>query len=189
VLHHGDHPEASLIKTSWYASNISHQLAASLGKNWFCCANSLVHEPQVGCDSCKATLSVCIHADHKLMYSFLDALIASFSDGDVRLMLLVLQTIGQQLRTVEPTSLKTFIEGVEAKMAALAAAYALSQRSRLMLELILEMKNAKKIKEKHGAGSLESNLNADVMVQLRNCSADRVALHSISWEQVCLQPL
>lgn len=120
------------------------------------------------------------------MYSLLGALQASFSDGDVQLMLLVLQTVGQQMRIAEPNSFKAFLERAESKMTALAAAKQLSQRSRLMLELIVEMKNSKKIKEKHGAGSLESNLNADVMQQLRSCSVERVAMHSLTWDHVRL---
>jgi hypothetical protein len=118
------------------------------------------------------------------MYSLLHCLKGNFKDGDVQLMLLVLQTVGQQMRTAEPGSFKTFMEGVETKMAALAGANELSQRSRLMLELIVEMKNSKKIKEKHGAGSLQSNLNADVMHLLRSCNVERVTMHGLTWEQV-----
>jgi hypothetical protein len=114
----------------------------------------------------------------------LDSLKDFFTDGDVQLMLLVLQTVGQQLRTAEPESFKKFLEGVETKMVALAGAKELSQRSRLMLELIVEMKNSKKIKEKHGAGSLESNLNADVMHQLRSCDVAHVTMHNLTWQQV-----
>lgn len=130
-------------------------------------------------------LPILLHAaDHKLVYSILGSLKAGFSDGDVRLMLLVLQTVGQQIRTAEPGSFKAFIEGLDTKMSALAAEEKLSQRSRLMLELIVEMRNAKKIKEKHGAGSLESNLNADVLEQLQSCNVERVALHDLTWKQV-----
>ena len=130
------------------------------------------------------TVTGCFCADNQLMYSLLDAMKDSFSDGDVQLMLLVLQTVGQPMRTAEPNCFKALLQGAETKMAALAAVNKLSQRSRLMLELILEMKDSKKIKEKHGAGSLEANLNADVVQELRNCSVERVALHSLTWKHV-----
>lgn len=148
------------------------------------CLDSVLCVQCVACILKLCMVTGCSYADNQLMYSLLDSMKASLSDGDVRLMLLVLQTVGQQLRAAEPNSFKALLEGTETKMDALASENNLSQRARLMLELIVEMKNSKKIKEKHGAGSLQSNLNAEVMQQLQSCNVERVALHSLTWEHV-----
>eukprot|EP00892_Ulva_mutabilis_P003510 jgi/Ulvmu1/1530/UM011_0260.1 len=121
----------------------------------------------------------------KVMYSLLEHLKEAFSDGDVHLILLVLNTVGFQLRGDDAAGMKTFIESVHAKSASKKASGDLSQRARLMLELIVDIKNNRKRKIGGVHAGLDASLPPATLKQLRECNADLIALHHVTWEQLC----
>lgn len=123
-------------------------------------------------------------AGSKVIYSLLEHLKQKFSDGDVHLILLVLQTVGYQLRGDDGVGMKAFIESVHGKSATLRTNNALSQRARLMLELIVDIKNNRKRKNLGGHVGLEAAVPAGTLKQLRECNAEAMALHHITWPQV-----
>lgn len=118
------------------------------------------------------------------MYSLLEHLKAGFSDGDVHLMLLTLNTVGYELRGDDAVGMKEFIENVHAKSSSCKAENVLSQRARLMLELIVDIKNNRKHKAGGVYAGLEASLPAVTLKQLKECNADLIALDHITWAQV-----
>lgn len=102
----------------------------------------------------------------------------------MHLVLLVLQTVGYQLRSDDAVGMKALIESVHAKSATLKASNSLSQRARLMLELIVDLKNNRKRKNMGGHVGLEATVPPATLKQLRDCNADAMALHYITWPQV-----
>lgn len=123
-------------------------------------------------------------AGSKVIYSLLEHLKDKFSDFDVHLILLVLQTVGYQLRSDDGVGMKAFIESLHAKSATLRTSNALSQRARLMLELIVDIKNNRKRKNLGGHVGLEATVPAGTLKLLRECNAEAIALHHITWPQV-----
>jgi hypothetical protein len=130
-------------------------------------------------------------ADGKLVYSLLQLLKESCTDGDIQLMLLLLQSVGHALRAEDPAALKMFIGSVEDLMGTLGRAKKLTQRARLLMELVVDMKDSKK--QKRRPAGLEAHFPADVLKQLRGCSIESVAIHSLTWQHVrlcslCISP-
>ena len=109
-----------------------------------------------------------------MIYSLLEHVKKSFSDGDVHLILLILQTVGYQLRADDAVGMKQFITGVHARSAEMKANDALTQRARLMLELIVDIKNNRKRTNMGGNVGLEAAVPPATLKQLRDSGVDTV---------------
>lgn len=117
------------------------------------------------------------------MFSLLEHLKAGFTETDISLMVTTLHTIGLRLRSADAPSMKTFVLSVHARSAELASKEALSQRARLMLDLVVDIKNNRK-----RASPQAANLPADVAKLLRESNVDTVAL-DVTWDKVRHPPL
>ena len=126
---------------------------------------------------------LCTRAGSDVMFSLLEHLKAGFSDGDVTLLVHVLHSVGFQLRAGDAVAMKDFVVGVHSKAAELASQSALSQRARLMLDLVVDIKNNRKRDER---GGRTASLPADVANLLRDSNVEAVALEQLSWNKVCM---
>lgn len=82
------------------------------------------------------------------------------SEIDVDLIVSILSTIGLKLRNEDPSAMKDFVLSVHTRAAELGQSGSLTQRARLMLELVVDVKNNKGSNKASGAATaLSPGLN------------------------------
>ena len=125
---------------------------------------------------------VIVRAGSEVVFSLLERLKADFSDGDVTLIVSMLHAFGLDLRADDPAGMKTFVLSVHARAADLGAQGELSQRARLMLDLVVDIKNNRK---RGGAGGGQTAaLPPDVRKLVHGSNVEAVALRQLTWDTV-----
>ncbi|KAF8061907.1 MRF1 [Scenedesmus sp. PABB004] len=139
-----------------------------------------------------------------LVFSVLGELTRRFEEGDVAMMLTLLNAVGLQLRATDPAAMKGFVLAVHARAA--AAGGRMSKRAEIMLELVMDIKNNRareaKAKAKKGAaagggggggaaaagrGGAAAVLQPPLLKWLRGAGVADVTLANVSWAKL-LQP-
>lgn len=118
-----------------------------------------------------------------LVYDLLAAWRARFSDADVAAMAALLGAAGLALRAADPERMKAFVVEVHAAAAAAGGAAALPPRTRVMLELVVDVKNNRQRRERGAAGAGPALAPAAAR-WLKGAGAAGVAVGGITWEKV-----
>jgi nucleolar MIF4G domain-containing protein 1 len=116
------------------------------------------------------------------MFSLLELFKASFTDGDITLMVTLLHNVGLALRSDDTESMKAFVLSVHARAAELGEQGALSQRARLMLDLVVDIKNNRN--RGNRSGGQTASLPSDVAKLMRESNVDLVSLDHLTWDTV-----
>jgi nucleolar MIF4G domain-containing protein 1 len=119
-----------------------------------------------------------------VLFSLLEHLKDGFADGDVALIAALLHAAGLGPRGDDPAAMKAFVLAVHATAADLGARGALSQRARLMLELIVDIKNNRKRMGGKAGGGATAALPLDVVKLVQGSNVEAVALRQLSWDTV-----
>ncbi|KAK9813973.1 hypothetical protein WJX73_007570 [Symbiochloris irregularis] len=120
-----------------------------------------------------------------ILFSLLATFTARFDEEDVVMMHGLLGACGFHLRSQDPSALKDFIVAVHAR----AASSTMTQRARLLLDLIIDIKNNRKHSKssaKADAAGLhmasEASLEPPVKAWLSKVDTAAVQLHGLSWD-------
>ncbi|GAX86627.1 hypothetical protein CEUSTIGMA_g14035.t1, partial [Chlamydomonas eustigma] len=121
-----------------------------------------------------------------VVYSLLHKLRDRLSELDVDMVVLVLGSVGLQLRNEDPAAMKDFVVGVHARAADLGQQGALTKRAQLMLDLVVDVKNNRRSADSGGSGGKRaaSVLSPGVLKWLRQSGVEEVQLRNITWEKL-----
>ena len=126
-------------------------------------------------------------------YGFLVTLAKSLSELDSTLMLTLLRIAGSRLRSEDPVGMKEFILALQARVAELQKERgdgedggALSKRARLMLEMVIDLKNNKKRDSAQDVGKDQWGFPVALSKWLRgtNMGEATVALRALTYDKL-----
>ena len=126
-------------------------------------------------------------------YGFLVTLAKSLSELDSTLMLTLLRIAGNRLRSEDPVGMKEFILALQARVAELQKERGdgedggqLSKRARLMLEMVIDLKNNKKRDSAQDVGKDQWGFPVALSKWLRgtNVGEATVALRALTYEKL-----
>jgi hypothetical protein len=117
----------------------------------------------------------------------LEHLKSRFSEGDVALIVNLLHQIGFALRSENAALMKGFIVSVHEHAGQLGAQGQLSQRARLMLDLVIDIKNNRKRAD--NLGKQAAALLPHFVQLLKENHVDAVSLRHLTWHQACPRDL
>ncbi|KAL3133156.1 hypothetical protein ABBQ38_007050 [Trebouxia sp. C0009 RCD-2024] len=163
--------------------------AAGIGANFTAALagrleNASLQDESLACANLATVLAhlyTCALLPASTIYSFLDHLTHRFAEGDVAMMLTLLQSCGLQLRSDDSVSMKDFVVAVHGRAAKAGAEGQMSPRADIMLSLVLDIKNNKRRDRASGPAAV---LSPGVVAWLKQCHVGQVQLKGLTWEKL-----
>jgi nucleolar MIF4G domain-containing protein 1 len=118
-----------------------------------------------------------------VVFSLLEHLKSSFSEGDVVIIVHLLHQIGFAVRSENAALMKDFVVSVHERAGQLGAKGELTQRARLMLDLVVDIKNNRK--RSGNSNRRAASLLPHFVQLLKGSSVDSVSLHNLTWNRAC----
>lgn len=127
-----------------------------------------------------AQLYMCNALKPDIIYSLMERWLREFSEIEIAAMATLLSAAGLALRAADPERMRDFVLAVHARAGEVET---LSMRARVMLDLVVDIKNNRKRGAMHG-GRGATAVPPATAKWLRGLGVDGVAVGGISWDKI-----